>query len=231
MARGVRQKEGEDFSPATIEKVIKLLKQEKPVTKKVACDILRIAYNTTRLQKIIDEYIEHKEFIKLRKKQVRNTEISNSDISTICSMYLSGEPLVDISEITFRSTQVIKRVLEKYNIPLRDASNNYHNPPLLSDDSYADNYKKGDLVYASRYQAVATIDDNGKMTNGYGMVYGIHISGERERAAYSAAYDLGDLRLLQKEFNIKAISMEKNDIIYLINKTMAKANKNKRKGK
>lgn len=227
--RGIRQKEGEDFSPAKIEEVIKLLGQEKPVTKKYACDVLKIAYNTTRLGRIIEEYIEHKEFLKLRRKQVRNTEITKADVNTVCSMYLSGDPLVDIEEATFRSSSVIKRILFQHNIPLRNASHTYWNPPLLSDDSFAEDYNKGDLVYSAKYQSIATIDGLGKETNNHGMVYPIHISGDKERFAYSASYDLADLRILQRDFGVHAINMSRDEIIQTINETMAKANKNKRK--
>ena len=34
------------------------LVQESPITKKEACGILNIRYNTTRLKKIIDDYLE-----------------------------------------------------------------------------------------------------------------------------------------------------------------------------
>jgi hypothetical protein len=227
--RGIRVKDGEDISPSTIEKVIKYLSDEKGATKKAACDMLRINYNTTRLSKIIAEYEEQKTFTKLRRKQVRNTPLAKDDIKTICSMYLSGEPLSDITETTFRSSSVVKRVLLQQNIPLRSAKNNYQNPPLLPEDSIKEDYKKGDLVYSARYGSIAVVQSNGKMTKEYGMIYPIKIAGDYERSAYQPYYELSDLRKLQKEFGVEALYMNKSDIIHQINLTMSKSKKNQAK--
>jgi len=225
----IRIKEGENITKQSVEKVIKLMNDKDNIlSKKDACNILRIAYNVKRLQNIIDEHNEQKEFSKQRRKQVRNTVISKDDVATICSMYLSGEPLSEITDITFRSSSVVKRVLGQHNVPLRSAKNNYQNPIYLREDSYADDYIKGDLVYSARYGSLAIIDGKGKMYKG-SIVYPIHISGEYERAAYQPAEELGDLRKLQNEFGVKAITMSKEDIIYALNKTMLAANKNKQK--
>ena len=51
----IKKKEGENLTETNIEKVIGLLEQEKPITKKQACEILNISYNTTRLTKIIEK--------------------------------------------------------------------------------------------------------------------------------------------------------------------------------
>ena len=59
--RGVKKKDGEKLDDANIERVIGLLNQEKPITKKAACEALNISYNSTRLTRIIDEYHERKE--------------------------------------------------------------------------------------------------------------------------------------------------------------------------
>lgn len=226
--RGVKQKDGEDFSASTIETVIKLLNQEKPITKKEACDRLKINYNTARLGRIIEEYLEHKEFTKTRRKQVRKLPISKTDVKDICSMYLSGEPLNAIVEATFRSTSVVKRLLLQNNIPLRDASHNYQNPVYLSDDSYAEDYVKGDLAYSSRYGSLVEIRGPGKKYKD-SIVFPIQITGTYERGGYAEACELADLRKLQKEYGIKPINMSQEEIRYTLNQTMLAANKNKRK--
>ena len=46
---GIRKKKEEQLSETNINKVIDLLSADKPITKKEACGILNIAYNTTRL--------------------------------------------------------------------------------------------------------------------------------------------------------------------------------------
>ena len=222
----VRIKEGENITPQSVERVIKLLgDEEKPISKKEACDILRVAYNTKRLQAIIDEHNEKKEFIKSQKKAVRNTPVSKIDVASICGMYLSGEPLKEIVDSVFRSMSVVKRVLIQQNIPLRNASNTYQNPPYLPDNSYSEDYVKGDLVYSARYDSLATIDNEGQWYNG-SKVYPIHIVGDHERGAFQPAEELSDLRKLQIEFGVKGISMSKEDIRYALYQTMLSANKN-----
>ena len=50
---GVRQKKHEKLDETTLNKVVFLLEQPNPITKKEACEILNITYNTTRLNKIL----------------------------------------------------------------------------------------------------------------------------------------------------------------------------------
>ncbi len=51
----MKKKEYEKLTPSNIQHVIELLSKERPITKKEACEILNISYNTTRLNKIIEE--------------------------------------------------------------------------------------------------------------------------------------------------------------------------------
>ena len=52
MKRGTKKKSYENLTDSNIKNVISLLEAEKPITKKEACDILNISYNTTRLNKL-----------------------------------------------------------------------------------------------------------------------------------------------------------------------------------
>ena len=55
MARKAKVSDDERLDGNSIERVIKYL-SEKGATKKVACQMLNIAYNTTRLDKVIEQY-------------------------------------------------------------------------------------------------------------------------------------------------------------------------------
>ena len=57
--RGVRAKSYEDLSDVNIKRVLAAL--EDGATKKVACEMLRISYNTTRLNNILTEFQEEQE--------------------------------------------------------------------------------------------------------------------------------------------------------------------------
>ena len=54
----MRIKKHENITKVNVAKVISLLEAEKPITKKEACSILNISYNTTRLGNIIDQHKE-----------------------------------------------------------------------------------------------------------------------------------------------------------------------------
>ena len=75
---------------------------EKPITKKEACDILNIAYNTTRLTKIIEDYEETKAYVKKRKQGLRGRPASDAEIALACENYLGGDTITDISKLLFR---------------------------------------------------------------------------------------------------------------------------------
>ena len=64
----VKTRKHENLTETNINHVMELLNSEKPITKKEACNILNISYNTTRLSKIIEEQLETVEFRERRKK-------------------------------------------------------------------------------------------------------------------------------------------------------------------
>lgn len=196
MKKGVRRKEGEDHSEAKLEEVHKLLTQEKPITKKEACAMINIAYNVARLQRIVDEYLELKEFRSRRRKELRNTPVSDVEISEIISSYLEEGNISEIVNFTFRSADTVKDILHKYNIPLRNSKYNYFNPPFLAEASVHDDYVLNDLVYSARYTQPAKIS---KRINSE--VYRIWLE-QDEQYAYQPYWELGDLREVQNRFNV-----------------------------
>lgn len=226
----VRQQIGEDFSKAKVQEVIDLLESEKPITKKTACAMLKMNYSTTRLSNIIENHKDEVEALARRRKANRSKPIEKYEIASICEGYLSGDALVTLSDRLARSTNIVKRILLQNNIPLRGGSHSYNNPPLIEDDALAEEYKIGDLVYAARYDSIATIKGEGYKDNTHGMVYPIWVSGDYARAAYQPWYELSDLRGLQKKYNIKARDMDSIEIRNAVNLAVLNANKGK-KGK
>ena len=68
----IRKKAGEKLDEATLNKVSALLNQDNPITKKEACEMLNISYNTTRLGKILDDFNETTSYREVRKSQNRD---------------------------------------------------------------------------------------------------------------------------------------------------------------
>ena len=234
MKRGVRKKEGEDLSKHKIEEVIKLLSQDNPITKKDACAMLNIAYNTTRLSKIIEEHEEQKQYEEKRKKELRKTPLSKEDISFIISSYLDTGNISEIAESTFRSPQIIKRILSKYNIPLRTTKINYHNPILIDSNAISEKYTKDDLVYSARYDQAAFISKEIKR-DALGNIYRIWLTKDSQYAL-QPFYELIDLRRLQTELGVvihtrkfMEYDAEGNEpLVAEINRTLINARKKKK---
>ena len=223
MARGIRRKEGEDFSDQKIQHVITELEKESPITKKAACEILNITYNPARLTKIINKYKEDKAYAVKRRKELRTVPLTKGDISFILSSYLETGNLSEISEITFRSLSVIKSILAKNNIPLRDAKSNYFNPPVLSEESIANDYEKDDLVYSARYTQPAKISK--RFSDDAYRLWLCH----DEQYAIQPYWELGDLRTQQKEYNLDIKDKKwAEDILPEIAKARANARKRKK---
>jgi hypothetical protein len=226
--RGIKVKEGENLSPSNIAKVVEALENTPPITKKEACQMLNISYNTTRLSRIIDEYKERLEFVEKRKKAVKNQPIDNFDRQTIVQSYLSNESIASIADSVFRTPQVVKNILKQYNIPIRNRAYTYQDPVLLEDDAWAEDYTKGDLVFSARYNSPAYIDKLVEVNNSHGSVYRIWILGEHAQWAVQPYYELADLRKLQKELGIKIDELSKDEILQLIYDGLQKAKKLKK---
>src|SRR6056300_106110 len=118
MAR-VKKRDYEQLTATNIEKVITLLNGDSPITKKEACEILNIAYNTTRLQKIIDDFLETQEYQKKRRAMNRGKPASNEEIKEAVIGYLAGEPIADIAKGMYRSSAFVKSLIEKVGVPER----------------------------------------------------------------------------------------------------------------
>ena len=92
---------------------------EKPVTKKEACSILNISYNTTRLNKIIQDFQDKNEFRAKRKAQLRGKPASSLEIKEAIQSYLRGESVSEISQGMYRSAGFVRSILTRVGVPTR----------------------------------------------------------------------------------------------------------------
>lgn len=160
MRRGVKKKEWENLSKANIQKVINLLNPEegKPISKKEACEILNISYNTTRLDKIIQDFKEREEYVLKRKSANRGKPASDSEIAEAVESYLSGSNISSISKHLYRSTGFVKSILEKAGVPERPTSKNALEYDIIPEETISEDFKPGELVWSAKYHAVARIE-------------------------------------------------------------------------
>jgi hypothetical protein len=199
--------EEELMTDANIARVIKLLEPAeegvKPITKKDACQILGMAYNTTRLGTIIEQYKQKAKRTAERKAQLRGKPVTQDEIQYIISEYLSGEPIDGISKSTYRSAAIIKGVLEKYSVPIRVPGHSYFNPQLIPDGAVRERFKIGEIVYSARYDSTARIDSERENHPKHGWIYGIWLLSEKcLHSAYQPASELASLEHL-REIGVK----------------------------
>jgi hypothetical protein len=193
--------EEELMTDANISKVIRLLEPEegvKAITKKDACQMLGMSYNTTRLGTIIEEF---------KKKQARNAErraekrgkpVTDEERVYIISEYLAGETVDAISKSTYRSPAFIKNVLEANSVPIRVPGASYFKPQLIPDGAVRERFKIGEVVYSARYDSTARIDTEHK-TEKHGYVYRVWLLSEKwMQSAYQEASELASLEHLRE---------------------------------
>ena len=225
----IRKKAGEKLDEATLTRVSALLNQDNPITKKEACEMLNISYNTTRLGKILDDFndtISHRE---TRKSQNRGKKASTTEIKETIEYYLDGETVSDISKRLYRSTTFVKNILERVGVPEKLPKTKRKGPAYLPDECVSESFEEGEKVWSACYHAPAIIkqeytkeyqnENAGIQYVNYEEKYGCSlysiwvIEGETEWnerfgyitggfAAHQLAYDLGSLKHLE-EYGIR----------------------------
>ena len=232
----VKKKDYENLTPANIEKVISLLNPSssdeattptKPITKKQACDILNIAYNTTRLSNIIEEYNDQKQYTKKRKAGLRGRPASDAEINEACSSFLGGDTISDISKRLFRSAGFVRSILERVGVPSRPSNKEERLiPHYFPDECVAEEFKNEEIAWSAQYHSTVIVKN--KLTPEYvnskkGMApvdyeskygcpcYSIYVVQKIDSedtyfsnvqtggfSAYAPAYELGKLTHLEK---------------------------------
>lgn len=222
MAR-LKRKDHENLTDSNIQKVINLLSADRPISKKAACDMLNISYNTTRLQKIIDDFEDKVEYREIRKKQNRGKAASNEEIREAVERYLSGDSITEIAAGLFRSAGFIRSIIERVGVPTPSKEGGVL---CLPDSCVAESFSSGEIVWSAVYQKPARVDHElsvdyqaereGFIDVNYEKKYGSkcyaiyvmeEIRDDTEKwanvetggyFAYSLAYDLGKLSHLEK---------------------------------
>ena len=185
--------------------------------------MLNIAYNTTRLQRIIDDYQDKVEYRALRKKQNRGRAATDGEIREAVERYLSGDSISEIAAGLFRSPSFVRSLIDRVGVPATGAESG---TAYLPEACVAEDFAPGEIVWSATYNKPARVEHElsvdyqaeraGFIDVNYEAKYGskcyaIYIIEEvredAERwanvstggfAAYSLAYDLGKLSHLEK---------------------------------
>jgi len=194
--------EQELMTDANILRVINLLEPKdintKPITKKDACQILGMAYNTTRLGSIIEEFKAKRLRDAQRRAALRGKPATQDEICYAIQEYLQGETIDAISKATYRSAVFIKTILEKYAVPIRATSHDYFKPELIPDGATRERFNVGEVVYSARYDSTARIDSEQPHLH-HGWVYRIWLLADKwKQSAYQPVEELASLEHLRQ---------------------------------
>jgi hypothetical protein len=215
-----------EISNETFDRVIAYL-QKPSSTKKAACEMLGIRYNTKRLDTLIKEYQDGIERDKRIRAKKRKEPVTQTELVSIITDYLSGDSVQELSENYFRSTAVINYHLEKHGAKLRSNSKiDELCPPMLPDECVAESFEIGEFVWSAKYGSVARICAEFKNA------YRIKVVNESmNQYAYQAYYELGSLKHLQDlGINVKGLikgALSDDEIIMKLNEGVKNANKSK----
>tara|TARA_Y100001938_G_scaffold150399_1_gene241148 strand:+ start:486 stop:1259 length:774 start_codon:yes stop_codon:yes gene_type:complete len=111
-----------DISEAKIRQAIWMIKAKK--TKKAVCEHLGIAYNTKRLDAIIQEFHDKQKREAELKKKARNKIFTKAEKQGIADSYMAGDAQSAIAKQFYVSPQRIKKILLEMNVPIRARGKN-----------------------------------------------------------------------------------------------------------
>jgi hypothetical protein len=157
----IRSKSYENLSDTNIQKVVGLLGQEKPITKREACDILNIRYNTTRLQKIIDDWRDTQEFRAIRKAQNKGKGATEDELRMVVQSYIEGDNISTIADRIYRSAAFVKAIIERLGVPQKLAESDWAGMrnAMLPEQCVAEEFEYNEKVWYPRHNKFAIIKD------------------------------------------------------------------------
>ena len=209
MPRRVKKKSHEKLTDTNVQHVLELLKDDNPITKKEACSILNISYNTTRLTNIIDEYLERLDYKNKRKAQNKGKPAREDEIKRVIEDYLDGDSIIEIAAHIFRSPSFVKGIIDRVGVPQRASVEQMKKGiTVLPEACIAEAFETGEVVWCPQYNAAAEVVKEYKKTyyeNTYEcrayQVYVIKTSEFDQVFGFYAdqlAYDLGKLQHLEE---------------------------------
>ena len=156
-----RKREHEKLDETNLNRVIELLEGEQPITKKVACEMLNISYNTTRLGNLIAEHKDIMEYRATRKAQNRGKRATDLEKRDAIERYLDGQTVSEIAKGMFRSTTFVRNLIDNIGVPQKlpksELSVYRHRTPMLPERCVTDEFNIDERVWSARYNTIAII--------------------------------------------------------------------------
>ena len=157
----IKAKSHEKLSHENISRVIEHLNADNPITKKEACEMLNIRYNTTRLQRIIDDFNDMQEYREKRKSQNKGKAASRDEIKTVVQSYLEGYNISQIATSIYRSPSFVKNIVERVGVPQKLAESDYEGirNSMLPEQCVAESFEYNERVWFPKQNKFAIVKD------------------------------------------------------------------------
>tara|TARA_B100001093_G_scaffold500647_1_gene551383 strand:+ start:2455 stop:3168 length:714 start_codon:yes stop_codon:yes gene_type:complete len=157
----IKSKAYEKLSFDNIERVISQLEKDNPITKKDACEMLNIRYNTTRLQKIIEDHNDTKAFKERRKSQNKGKAATEDEIRSVVQYYLEGFNVSEIANNIYRSPAFVKNIVERTGIPQKLSESDYEGmrKSMLPERCVAESFDYNQKVWYPRKNKFALVKE------------------------------------------------------------------------
>jgi hypothetical protein len=216
----IRTKSHEKLDSANLQRVSEALNSEKPITKKEACEMLNITYNTTRLNRILEEHRETIDYRDKRKSQLKGTRATEAEIKQVIEWYLNEHPVSAIAKSMYRSSTFVKNIINRVGVPEKRPKTEQGGRSkigYLPDECVSETFEEGEKVWCARYDLPGiikreTIHESTNYVEKYGgrcyQVYVIQLTdfespyfGYQKYGGFNShaiAYDLGSLKHLEK---------------------------------
>lgn len=214
--RRVKKKDHEQITDANVKKVISLLNGSPAITKKQACEILNISYNTKRLSNIIEEFEHQQEVTKRMKAKKRGRPVTKDETKVMVLSFLEGSSLAEIAKTTYRSVAFVKSVIERVGVPERITGDERNDVEYLPDECVAEKFTVGEIAWSAKYHTsciIREVLDKPVYKDRYDCeCYWVYVNEVTDGFvdggfnAASPAYDLGKLEHL-KEYGINLESI------------------------
>lgn len=176
LAKRVKVKVGEKLTNDNIERVIKMLNQPKPITKKEACEVLNISYNTARLATIIENHQARQEADGKRRAANKGKPASPDEIKSVINEYLNGSTVSDIADGLYRSTTFVRNIIETVGVPQRGVGEDYFNFSPLPEQCISEAFNINEVAWSARHQGPCIIDKaQGKTKDGLANLYRVYV--------------------------------------------------------
>lgn len=144
-----------EISEAKIRNAIWYLKSGK--TKKFVCEFLGIAYNTKKLDSLIEDFHKKNEREAELKKAAKTKVFTQREKESIAKQYLAGEAQSTLAKQYFISPQRIKSILMEMNTPIRGRGKNSEAKVDHIVQDLEVKFKAGDKVFLAKYNCFAIV--------------------------------------------------------------------------